>query len=801
MKRLLALLIALSAIISFLPAYAAEPAGQQPQGVTQSTSAFTIGEIVVRDKSVPNIEDASTTTEISGEDIAARSDRSLADSLSMAPGVTVSTSAKGFQNFSIRGYNQDRIAILIDGVPLLDPYVGGTNIDISMIPVANVNRIVVNRGASSALYGALGSVGSVNVITKQPEKLYGETNAEYGQHQNWFINASAGAPIGDFFFWINASVLNSNGYEISDKLDSTERRKWFDKLSNYQVYGKTFNDVTLKAVKNYINDDGLWNHTSYRKYQTMGRLGYNITPDIETGVTVSYYNNEQESNTFSDQSLASFQSDTGKWSTPTTSGYWGNPYSVDSMKAAFQNRAFYWLEDSRLTVSPYLKADLGDLSIRLNVFYIKQRNVNNCYFGQDQDTAPTFPPAVTTASKGYSNLSNNKSTWEESSYGFYLMPTYKLADWNKVSASIHYRVERHQQFEQALNNATDLISVMGTGEYDTSDIQAAYLTLAIEDQMNFRTSFGRIALTAGISYDAQDFQSIEQINKTTLQLEELTRVSDDSTIWGTRDSFSPVLAAIYDPLENFLRIRTAFSMKTNFPTLSIYKDIAQDLSTGNTGADVGVEPERIYSYNAGFELFFLNNTLSFRNDYFFTRIDNKIESVYDASKTYDTYINIDGYTAQGLESTLQAKFERLGGIMDLRLALSYVYIRARNDDDSSTVYGENIEETPQHQYIAQVICDFITKTRLILWGTHTRNQFVYTMQSTPPATTGNMYTTEYYSQTRLHDPFMFHIKLQQEFMGHFNVYVMCKNILDDYNADPFNPGPGRMFYFGGGARL
>ncbi|HQP49855.1 MAG TPA: hypothetical protein PKX12_14090, partial [Spirochaetota bacterium] len=61
MKRLLALLIALSAIITFLPAYAAEPAGQQPQGVTQSTSAFTIGEIVVRDKAVPNIEDASTT--------------------------------------------------------------------------------------------------------------------------------------------------------------------------------------------------------------------------------------------------------------------------------------------------------------------------------------------------------------------------------------------------------------------------------------------------------------------------------------------------------------------------------------------------------------------------------------------------------------------------------------------------------------------------------------------------------------------------------------------------------------------
>ncbi|HPQ54875.1 MAG TPA: hypothetical protein PK253_16600, partial [Spirochaetota bacterium] len=95
----------------------------------------------------------------------------------------------------------------------------------------------------------------------------------------------------------------------------------------------------------------------------------------------------------------------------------------------------------------------------------------------------------------------------------------------------------------------------------------------------------------------------------------------------------------------------------------------------------------------------------------------------------------------------------------------------------------------------------ITKTRLSFWGTMLRNQVVYTMSSTPPTGTTNPYTTDYYTTTRLHDPIMLNIKLQQEFMGHFNVYVMCKNILDDYNADPFNPGPGRMFYFGGGARL
>ena len=48
---------------------------------------------------------------------------------------------------------------------------------------------------------------------------------------------------------------------------------------------------------------------------------------------------------------------------------------------------------------------------------------------------------------------------------------------------------------------------------------------------------------------------------------------------------------------------------------------------------------------------------------------------------------------------------------------------------------------------------------------------------------------------------MLNVKLSQNIMENFDVYVMCKNVFDDYNADPFNPGPGRMFYIGGSARL
>ncbi|MDR3237466.1 MAG: hypothetical protein LBT84_03095, partial [Spirochaetia bacterium] len=61
------------------------------------------------------------------------------------------------------------------------------------------------------------------------------------------------------------------------------------------------------------------------------------------------------------------------------------------------------------------------------------------------------------------------------------------------------------------------------------------------------------------------------------------------------------------------------------------------------------------------------------------------------------------------------------------------------------------------------------------------------------------YTNSCFKAQRIHDPLMIDVKVSQKinFSGcEFELYLMCKNILDDYLADPFNPGPGRTFYFG-----
>ena len=61
--------------------------------------------------------------------------------------------------------------------------------------------------------GASGiAIGSINVVTKQPEQPFAETNIDYGQYENYTLNMAQGAPVGDAYFWITGTRMKSGGY-------------------------------------------------------------------------------------------------------------------------------------------------------------------------------------------------------------------------------------------------------------------------------------------------------------------------------------------------------------------------------------------------------------------------------------------------------------------------------------------------------------------------------------------------------------------------------------------------------------
>jgi iron complex outermembrane receptor protein len=787
MRRVFFICICLSLYLAF--PLSAQEKEEEKKAEKKETSVFTIGEIVVKDRAIANIEDAATSTEITKEDIAIRSDKTLDDSLRMVPGITVKTHGKGATRFFLRGYDQDKVVVLVDGIPLTDVY--EANVDISQIPVMNISKIVINRGVSSALYGTQGLIGSINVVTAKPARLFAEANAEYGEQNNYTLNVAVGAPIGKFYCWITGTVINSDGYEVSESLDKSERRKWFDKLLPYTLYGQTFSTVTLLAKDSYITDTGTWDHTEFRKYQVSGKAGYEINSKMETGISASYFLNEMKSNTFQANLYSTYDPATREWSDPSAS-----TFTNDGRRACFQNRAFYWPEYYNASMAPYFSYTSDDLTVKVSLFFQRLSNTLKGYASTDH-TVFMFPPSVYQPSGSPYGSDRVQSIWTETSYGIHVFPSYKILPWNKLNAAFMFRVDSHKEQEKAFDDATNVISIMGTGIYKTKYMEAQALTVALEDEMDFKV----LQVSAGISYDAQNLTEYSRRSRDLATLNQMVdgyMPKEDSMIWGTRDSFNPVIGVTSEPIKDLLILRGAGSIKSRFPTLSAYTDIAAEEE------DLKIKPERAYNANVGFELLSLNRTVSFRADYFYTKFDDKIESVY-IDKYGDHYsTNIDGVLKQGVETSINWKAERIAGLCDISLTMSYTYVQSENLDNSPDAdlnKGDKIEESPEHHFIGDLRFDFITKTSLVIFGQYVMNQIKYVMKEAPPTGTAMDYDTKYFKEVELHNPFFLNIKISQTFMERYTVYIMCKNVLDDYDADPFNPGPGRMFYFGGGAKL
>ena len=67
----------------------------------------------------------------------------------------------------LQGYDSDRVAVLIDGLPVAAGT--GSSVDINQIALGDVERIEISKGAMSAIYGTSAMGGVVNVITQRPK--------------------------------------------------------------------------------------------------------------------------------------------------------------------------------------------------------------------------------------------------------------------------------------------------------------------------------------------------------------------------------------------------------------------------------------------------------------------------------------------------------------------------------------------------------------------------------------------------------------------------------------------------------
>jgi len=170
------------------------PASAQSPPDTPPTFQLPEVEIAGRRPQLPATSPASISV-ITADEIAAMGALTVADALRVLPEVRVRTSGGpgGLTTMGIRGSSSSQTLVLLDGVPLNRP--DQASVDLSTLPIQQVDHIEVLRGPFSAIYGSATIGGVVNIVTRsRPESSASARVGSYGETSNVLsIGGQAGA--------------------------------------------------------------------------------------------------------------------------------------------------------------------------------------------------------------------------------------------------------------------------------------------------------------------------------------------------------------------------------------------------------------------------------------------------------------------------------------------------------------------------------------------------------------------------------------------------------------------------------
>ena len=185
----------------FAPARAAVSADSGPVQITLRPAAFFEEVNVTSSRAdLPRTDPTVTVTVISSSDLATSAPLTLDDALKMVPGFTLfrrtssRTANPTTQGVALRGIGgtaQSRSLVLADGLPLNDAFGGW--VYWSKIPQAAIDRVEVQRGSGSDLYGADAVGGVVQLLTLRPTRPAGRALLEAGTLGTGRVSLFAGS--------------------------------------------------------------------------------------------------------------------------------------------------------------------------------------------------------------------------------------------------------------------------------------------------------------------------------------------------------------------------------------------------------------------------------------------------------------------------------------------------------------------------------------------------------------------------------------------------------------------------------
>lgn len=229
----------------------------------------------------------SSVSVITEKDIDAQSKAYLQDYLMQVPGISITT-AGGFGKTStslLRGFNQNYVKVLIDGMDMSDPSGTQTATAFEHLLVGDVAQVEVLKGSQSTLYGGDALAGVISVDSKYATRrgFFQSGGAEYGTYntsRGAYTAGYGGADGSNVAFTVQG--VNTSGFSAGEF--GTEDDGYRNGTLSGRGELKMSDAVTLffagravDAHSEYDEFDGQDNYDSSNYAQHAGRIGANVS--------------------------------------------------------------------------------------------------------------------------------------------------------------------------------------------------------------------------------------------------------------------------------------------------------------------------------------------------------------------------------------------------------------------------------------------------------------------------------------------------------------------------------------------
>ena len=221
--------------------------------------------------------------------------KSLPDLLKEVPGVHVrEVNGKGqYTTVTVRGSTAAQVGVFIDGV--LSNLGGDAAVDISTIPVKNVERIEVYRGYIPARFGGTFMGGVINVVTKKPTKAGVSVEVGKSSYNGKRASMEMTAPLGSGSLLLGANYESSDGdFKYSNYAAEREAPNIQSEEAGWQSSINNFNYSTIDSLTENIISLSKDQIAAFKKDQTAW-LNYvrstDKTNSLRAAIADNAYNN------------------------------------------------------------------------------------------------------------------------------------------------------------------------------------------------------------------------------------------------------------------------------------------------------------------------------------------------------------------------------------------------------------------------------------------------------------------------------------------------------------------------------